>query len=241
MEHIVRYFDTTTGSGMINALAENLPGADDALDGILFEYVEVYSSPTYSLSEGWVYDPISGYCRKWYQSESVYETALYINPATDSDLDLIVDEFELFLAEKFSPVFHKHSYDLQYNLESFDRLLETGAFTLIVYNNLGQTLHIEPISGGQEALHKWETWHWDTYGFGNQSRGVYNLDLDDSMRYVGAPIGQRPIYYHVYKEGDYYYVQYWNYYGMNVYCFSKAETFRIKQFLAVVMLITPPI
>ncbi len=103
-EHIVRYYDTTTGSGMINVLAENLPGADDALDGILFEYVEVYSSPTYSLSEGWVYDPISGYCRKWYQTESVYETALFFDPSTDQNQNGVVDDFELPLAQKFCPV-----------------------------------------------------------------------------------------------------------------------------------------
>ncbi len=214
-EHIERYYQTTTGGGMINVLAENLPGADDALDGILFEYVEVYSSPSYPLSEGWVYDSGNGYCRKWYQTESVYETALFLDPETDQDLDFILDEFELFLAEKFSPVLHKHSYDLQQNLEDFERLLSIGTNELIVYNDIGQTIHTEPISGGPSELHKWGTWHWDTYGFGSVSNGVYNLDIDNSKRYEGAPIGQRPLYYHVYKEGDYYYVQYWYYFGMN--------------------------
>ncbi len=55
------------------------------------------------MSEGWVYDPISGYCRKWYQTESVYETALFLDPASDQNQNGVFDDFELPLAQKFCP------------------------------------------------------------------------------------------------------------------------------------------
>ena len=133
----------------------------------------------------------------------------------DLDDDLIDDDLELQIAEKFKPILHKHSYDLQAGLQNFDNLLADGSFTLKVYNDNGQELHSEQIIGGQNSLHKWSLWHWDTYGAGSQSNEVYNLDLIDSKRYSSAPIGQRPVYYHVYKDATYHYVQYWYYMGMN--------------------------
>ncbi len=133
----------------------------------------------------------------------------------DLDKDIIDDGIETEIAEKFKPVLHKNSYDLQQGLQNFDNLLSDGSFTLKVYNDLGSQIHNEQISGGSNALHKWDCWYWDTYGYGSVSSGMYNLDLSDSKRYLGAPQGQRPLYYHVYKDENYYYIQYWYYFGMN--------------------------
>lgn len=133
----------------------------------------------------------------------------------DRDRDGIDDDTELQIAEKFKPVLHKHSYDLQQNLENFENLLTGGFFSLIVYNDLGQLLYTQQISGGPTALHQWDYWYWDTYGHGSYSQGNYNLDLNDSKRYQGAVVGQRPLYYHVYKDASFYYVQYWYYFGMD--------------------------
>ncbi len=119
------------------------------------------------------------------------------------------------MAERYKPVLHKHSYDLQQNLDSFDRILQGGYLTLKVFNDLGQSISTQTITGGESAAHKWDTWHWDTYGWGSVSHGIYYLNIHDSQRYVGAPVGQRPLYYHVYKDGSYYYVQYWYFLGMN--------------------------
>jgi hypothetical protein len=154
--------------------------------------------------------------------QSLYNYANYyanLNPRfvviLDRDRDGIDDDTELQIAEKFKPVLHKHSYDLQQNLENFENLLTGGFFTLFVYNDAGQILYTQQILGGSTALHQWDSWYWDTYGHGSLSQGNYRLDLNDSKRYQGAAIGQRPLYYHVYKDASYYYIQYWYYFGMN--------------------------
>lgn len=135
--------------------------------------------------------------------------------AIDLDNDDVPDVVEEEIAEKFKPVLHKHSYDLSQGLANFEKHLIDGKFTLKVYNDIAQLLYNQVVSGSETALHKWETWHWDTYGAGSVSNEVYNLDLNNSVRYSSAPVDQRPLYYHVYNEGSYYYVQYWYYFGMN--------------------------
>jgi hypothetical protein len=120
------------------------------------------------------------------------------NVVYDQDGDLINDNLEAQLAQQFSPVLHKHSYDLQPGLQNFESLMTGGSFTLIVYNDNGQVITTQSISGNATALHKWNTWQWDTYGHGSMSTGNYNLDLQDNKRYTEAATGQRPLYYHVY-------------------------------------------
>lgn len=137
------------------------------------------------------------------------------NVVYDQDGDLMNDNLEAQLAQKFSPVLHKHSYDLQPGLQNFESLMTGGSFTLIVYNDNGQVITTQSISGNATALHKWNTWQWDTYGHGSMSTGNYNLDLQDNKRYTEAATGQRPLYYHVYKDGNYYYVQFWYYFAMD--------------------------
>ncbi len=194
----------------------------------------VTNSDGFVLLEAWV--DATDYWPEYYYFERMYvivtnsdytvlsstNTASYFPNAAggftvvyDRDGDSVDDNFELFLAEKFKPVLHKHSYDLQQNLDSFDRILQGGYLTLKVFNDLGQLISTQAITGGESAAHKWETWHWDTYGWGNVSHGFYYLNIHDTQRYVGAPVDQRPLYYHVYYDDGYYYVQYWYFFGMN--------------------------
>ncbi len=49
-----------------------------------------------------------------------------------------------------------------------------------------------------------DSWFWLEFQFAN-----------DQARHAGAPIGQRPLYYHVYSEDGYYYVQYWYWLNFN--------------------------
>jgi len=136
----------------------------------------------------------------------------------DTDHDYLEDNIELEIAEKFKPVLHKHSYDLQQGLANLENYIVDGKFNLKVWTDQPQLAFDQQVSGDSSALHKWYIWHWDTYGKGSQSQAEqYNLNLNNSYRYSAAPTGQRPLYYHVYKnEGEsYYYVQYWYYFGMN--------------------------
>ena len=133
----------------------------------------------------------------------------------DLDEDDIRDEVEVQIADKFKPVLHKHSYDLSQGLANFEKHIIDGKFTQYIYNNGGEYITHYVVSGSANALHKWGCWQWDTYGAGTVSWEVYKLDLENSVRYSSALTGQRPIYYHVYKEDSYYYVQYWYYFGMN--------------------------
>jgi len=65
------------------------------------------------------------------------------------------------------------------------------------------------------------TWVWDSFQKMNENAAFqvqFLLDLDDVITFQnhsGAPVGNRPLYYHIYKSGDYYYLQYWYYLTMN--------------------------
>jgi len=134
------------------------------------------------------------------------------NLILDTDGDFVDDNFESQLAEKFSPVLHKHSWEKQQDLSSVDWIL-TGKATLKGYNILGQEVHSSTLSAPSQ-IHIYQQWHRDSFGSGDYWT-FWQLDIDDSYRYQGAPVGQRPVYYHVYKEGNYYYVQYWFFFNMN--------------------------
>jgi len=172
---------------------------------LVLDYMRAYvSNPPYTALEAVGEETTSG---------SVIYPEFWV--AIDLDCDYVADVQEEEIAEKFKPVLHKHSYDLSQGLANFEKHLVDGKFTLKVYDDWGKEQWSGVVSGSETALHKWSYWHWDTYGCGSVSHGVTNLNLANNVRYVSAPSGQRPIYYHVYKSGSYYYVQYWYYFGMN--------------------------
>ena len=52
----------------------------------------------------------------------------------------------------------------------------------------------------------------------NEGCTIFTVDPDNTITFnnhSGAPVGNRPLYYHVYKSGNYYYLQYWYYFTMN--------------------------
>lgn len=131
----------------------------------------------------------------------------------DTDGDSLDDNLESQLAEKFKPVLHKHSLEKQQDLSNVDWVL-TGKVSLRGYNILGQTVYNSSISDPSDIHVYLGTGDRDSFGEG-ESWTEWRLNLDDTYRYQGAPVGQRPLYYHVYKEGDYYFVQYWFFFNMN--------------------------
>jgi hypothetical protein len=130
----------------------------------------------------------------------------------DTDGDLLDDNFELQLAEKFKPVLHKHSWELQAGLSNVDWLM-TGRARLKAYNLGGDEVHDEVLTGPDD-LHTWYGWVRDSFGEGSYWT-QWKLNIENAHRYQAAPPGLRPLYYHVYKDGSYYYLQYWMFFGMN--------------------------
>ncbi|MCG8604635.1 hypothetical protein MJD09_06485, partial [bacterium] len=134
-------------------------------------------------------------------------------PIVDNDGDSVDDGLELQLAEKFKPVLHKHSWEKQQGLSNMDWLL-TGKATLKAYNIAGSEVYNSTIADPSQ-IHVYQgSADRDSFGSGDLWT-FWKFNIHDAYRYQGAPIGQRPVYYHVYKEDDYYYVQYWFFFNMN--------------------------
>ncbi|MFH1942014.1 MAG: hypothetical protein ABIL68_07890 [bacterium] len=128
----------------------------------------------------------------------------------DLDDDDIRDEVEVQIADKFKPVLHKHSYDKQPGLANFDDVLNTY-MTLSGYTTQPQQVYNADVP----PIHVW----WGTgdgcsFGQGDIPT-IWKLNLNDNMRYTGAVSGNRPLYYHVFRDDTYYYVQYWYFLTMN--------------------------
>jgi len=134
------------------------------------------------------------------------------NVVYDQDGDLVNDNLESQLAQKFSPVLHKHSFDKQAGLSSIEWIL-SGRSSLIAYNELGQQAYNATMANPSQ-VHYYFGNHRDSFGSGDWIT-YWLLDIQDSYRYQSAPSGQKPLYYHVYKSGNYYYVQYWYFLAMN--------------------------
>jgi len=136
-------------------------------------------------------------------------TYFALHSSDDLDGNHVVDVWEMLLAEKFSPVLHKHSHDLQQGLQNIDNILNNQG-RLIVVNNSGQTEYDQ----NTPPIHVNDSYQWCTFGVGQQP--VYiKIDIDDTQRYLSAPAGQRPLYFHCYYDYPYYFLQYWYFFTMN--------------------------
>ncbi|GEM_PF-2523974 len=192
-------------------------------DGFVYLTTEVevsawYGSPT---SKRLATGISSESCMSAISSErSVSTQTFFIDPVftviVDCDKDNISDELEKQLAELFKPVLHKHSFELQTDLADFDiSMTGSGGTSIKATNSNGE----ESFSGtiySVDNLHISSGYNIDSYA-NTQSPKKWKLNFpdDDTFRHSGAPVGQRPVYYHIYKSGDYYYVQYWLYFNMN--------------------------
>lgn len=82
-----------------------------------------------------------------------------------ADGDSLDDNLEFELAEKFSPVLHRHSWDKQQDLSNVDWIL-TGKATLKAYNILGQEAYSSTVSNPSQ-IHVYQQWHRDSFGSGD--------------------------------------------------------------------------
>lgn len=131
----------------------------------------------------------------------------------DLDRDLLNDNIEWQLANKFKPVLHPHSLELekQQGLHNMDLIINSYGTLKVILTGNSQTAY----NNSTPPIHVIDTYgNWDTYAAGEISI-ISILDISDSQRYLSAPVGQRPLYFHCYKEGGYYYLQYWYFFTMN--------------------------
>jgi hypothetical protein len=127
----------------------------------------------------------------------------------DFDGDGISDDLEKHLAEKFSPVLYKTAGEKSEDLADFDNiwLHHTSARFYTIRGRTGGKLRppIDEIIGGSCP-----------YGRKNaNSWSLWTADIDDDIRHRGAVDGARPLYYHVYKDGLNFYIQYWYFFTLS--------------------------
>lgn len=161
----------------------------------------------YNLESGRTYQVRAILSYSAYQDR--YEVVSNVLQATVEDYsELCLEEM---IAEKFAPVLHRNPNDLQpVDLANVDNVRWASRN---VYNLQGQTYPSKGINKHSE-FHWQYSWRWDTWGSG-QSFAFFKWDMHDSERYKSEVIGERPLYFHVYQQGGYYYVQYWYFMTMN--------------------------
>ncbi|OGO14917.1 MAG: hypothetical protein A2Z14_16865 [Chloroflexi bacterium RBG_16_48_8] len=138
-----------------------------------------------------------------------YEEISNVVQATVEDYSELCLEEQI--AEKFAPVLHRNLNDLQpMHLANVDNV---GWASRKVFDLLGSPYPSNGIN--KYSYFHWQYgWKWDTWGIG-QSFAFFKWDINDNERYKSEVIGERPLYFHVYKKGAYYYAQYWYFLTMN--------------------------
>ena len=167
-----------------------------------------------------VYQPTPGECDYITPIAVVANGPYYVNAVftvdflEDCDGNGIDDDMEVILANQFSPVFHKHSWDLQTDLGNFDLLLDqfAGSHTVLLITPPDNILPVYP-SGTIIHIVKTSPYPYDSYGNGSPAKWLF--DIPNQVRHEGAPENQRPVYYHIYAEDGYIYLQYWIFLNMN--------------------------
>jgi hypothetical protein len=118
------------------------------------------------------------------------------------------------LAELFAPVLHKHRLDLQANLGDINLSLSAPGAVLRGFAPDGRCVFSRTNNQDLHAIYQ-SCGDADSYGGGTVPLW-WQLDLDNSLRYLGAPEGSRPLYYHVFPWPDGgAIVQFWSWYDMN--------------------------
>jgi len=137
----------------------------------------------------------------------------------DNDQDYVSDPLEIQLAEKFKPVLHRHPNDRQVNLENIESLMINSG-TLKGWNLGGTLVYNSDIPPLHIVEYNEEGWIFkNSYGWGSEmpSYKLWRIDFNitKSTSYNGASAGNRPLYYHIFKHENNYYVQYWYFFTMN--------------------------
>jgi len=145
----------------------------------------------------------------------LYPTVLVVPSSAEQNGNRVPDPWESVMANTFSPVLHKHSWDKQPGIADFESTVYYHS-TLRGTNEAGQLVYNNRIP----PIHVWQQTFppgWDSFGNG-QHPTSWKIDIDDDMSYAGVPGGYGPLYFHMYKpnsEDRIYYLQYWYFFGMN--------------------------
>ena len=174
------------------------------------EYIQATVSSTYLLAES----------EGTYSSSSQILYPYFYLATQDPDKDAVNDNVEVTIAEKFAPVlikaddghFNYGYYEFQEGLGNFKQSIDNYSELCILFPN--DTL--PEIRTGYTDAHYWED-DWCSYAshFEASENEMFWLIFTFSNPYFGAQVGDRPLYYHVYKDGSYFYVQYWYWFNMN--------------------------
>jgi len=142
-----------------------------------------------------------------YSATTLYPT-FYV-ASNDQDKDGINENIESTIAEQYKPVLIKSTTvahpDAQANLGNFENSIPNSNLYVIDVGTISTPPNAHAWGNGPPK--------WDTYSFPHPYYSY--LNFNDGIRYSGAPIGQRPLYYHVYRDESNYYVQYWYWFDMN--------------------------
>lgn len=117
------------------------------------------------------------------------------------------------IAEKFTPVLHRHPQDKQPPvLANVDNVNWQG------------TVILRGPSSAKPVMHSRFHWQakgvWDTWGkgflFSSGPNSIeFRWDIPNNERYKIEKPGESPLYYHIFKSGEAYIVQYWYFLTMN--------------------------
>jgi hypothetical protein len=124
---------------------------------------------------------------------------------------------ERSLAARFSPILHRHAYELQQGLSDLRSAVRDPGSAVRAFD-LGQggRMVYEEYAPGDLHVLLWECGQADTYGYGTFPQIKWQLDLADPLLHQGAPSGQRPLYYHVFPGGGGdAIIQYWAWFNGN--------------------------
>jgi len=140
-------------------------------------------------------------------SSSTLYPNYYVVAFHDYDDDNINDNEEVIIAQHFKPVLIKSTQvvhpELEENLGNFDSLVKNGFEfnpTWIFEND--SSLHYINSSHTTDSHGEWCP--------------IIEIEDTISFSHQGAPNGQRPLYYHVYRgDGNDCFVQYWYWFNLN--------------------------
>ena len=133
------------------------------------------------------------------------------NESDDQNSNGMPDVLENQVAEKFSPVLHSHSDELQANLSDPIYLLNNPSTKLLVIKYQSGTIFNSHVN----SIHHWNMDYWCTYGLGYSQGIEFRVDIPDNIWHDGAPIGSRPLFYHCYGSDGSLYIQYWYFFNCN--------------------------